>query len=171
MFRNLFQKFSQMVKNPVNSCLHLFMTNSYNPCVICYSLCYLLLSTLMRKNKQIILILICSTQTRQYWHCICHQQWKYVFVQSQDKLQGPWFQQSYAYSGSMSNLFNSTWLSHYQHHNKSKTNSINPLLLQMLPTASSGKRDINKNLLSNVRSLCLKIKLLSGLTTQLNSES
>jgi len=36
--RDPFQKFNQMFKNLVVSCLHLFMTNSYNPCVICYAI-------------------------------------------------------------------------------------------------------------------------------------
>lgn len=62
------------------------------------------------------------------------------------------------------NLFNSTWVSHHQHHNKNKINSINPLLLEMLSIASSDMRDINKNLPPSIRCICLKIKLLSGLT-------
>lgn len=33
VFRNLSNR--QLVKNPVNCCLHLSITNSYNPCVIC----------------------------------------------------------------------------------------------------------------------------------------
>lgn len=34
VFRNLSKR--QLVKNPVQCCLHLFMTNSYNPCSVCY---------------------------------------------------------------------------------------------------------------------------------------